>query len=686
MSASAKPGAAIRGRVRKETGRLRTPVAAAVSGALALAGLAAAPATAQPTPPAVTQAGADWTSFLHDASHTSYNAAATSITPSNLSNLQPVWRWLAPAPTKGGSSTLYASPTVSNGVVYIGAEDGFFYAINEATQQVLWSDFLGVTLGVTCPGPQGIVATATVANDPVTGNPTVYVYGPDGNLYALDAATGAVVWKSVVYTPSTTVDDFYAWSSPLVANGDVYVGISSDCDSPLVPAGVASYNQATGAHIATFNSLPPGQVGASVWSSPAQAGDGRIIAATGNGYKNSGQPAYDDSIVALDPNTLSVLDSWEVPPAQQVVDGDFGGSPTMFTATIGGVATPMVGICNKNGIYYAFRQDDLTAGPVWQDTITVPYPGGSQECVAAAIWDGTSLIEGGGAPTTIGGTTYQGSVQALDPATGAAVWQTGLPGTVVGSPTEDGAGVVAAQIFQSSTGVHGVYLLSAATGTILDFIPVSNSRLFGQPVFAQSDVLIGGGPTAGLTAYDVTTAGPPITNVSPSVIAPGKTTIQLTGSGFTGSPNVFISGDNVTAGTPTVVSSTLLDVPVTVGAKASLTARDISVIEPGSPPVADTCTACLTIAPKPVVASITPNSFGVGASNVAATVTGKNFDSGAVVTSHAGISFTTTFVSSTQLDVTVSVKSTVTPGTYSVFVTNPDGLRGKCANCLTVTK
>jgi hypothetical protein len=109
------------------------------------------------------------------------------------------------------------------------------------------------------------------------------------------------------------------------------------------------------------------------------------------------------------------------------------------------------------------------------------------------------------------------------------------------------------------------------------------------------------------------------------------------------------------------------------------------VIEPGSPPVADTCTACLTIAPKPVVSSITPNSFTAGTSNVAATVIGQHFDSGAAVTSHAGISFHTTFVSSTQLDVTVSVNSTVTPGTYNLYVTNPDGLRGKCTNCLTVT-
>jgi polyvinyl alcohol dehydrogenase (cytochrome) len=596
MSVSARPRAASRGRRNTEAGRLWTPVAVVFSGALALAGLASAPATAQPAPPSVTLAGADWTAYLHDASHSSYNAAATSITSSKVGSLQPVWRWIVPASPNTGKTTLLASPTVSNGVVYMGAEDGYFFAVDEATRQVLWSDFLGLSLPTTCPGTQGIISTATVANDPVTGNPTVYVFGPDGNLYALAAATGAVVWKSVVDTPSTTVNDYYSWSSPLVANGDVYIGISSDCDNPLVSAGVVSFNQSTGAQVARWHSLPLGQVGASVWSSPAQAADGRIITATGNGYNSSGQPAYDDSIVALDPNTLSVLDSWEVPVPQQIKDGDFGASPTMFTATIGGVSTPMVGICNKNGTYYAFRQDALSAGPVWQTTISVPYPGGAQECIAAAIWDGTNLIEGGGAPTTIGGTTYQGSVQSLNPATGTPVWQTGLPGTVVGSPTEDGAGVVAAPIYQSSTGQVGVYLLSAATGAILGFIPTPNSRLFGQPVFAQNDLLIGASTSLGLTAYEITTPGPPITNVSPSTITHGTTrTIKLTGSGFTGNPTVFISGDHISAGTPIVVSPTEIDVKVKVGGSASLTARNITVIEPGSPPTADTCTGCLTI-------------------------------------------------------------------------------------------
>ena len=54
------------------------------------------------------------------------------------------------------------------------------------------------------PKGQGIISTATVADDPVTGTPTVYVNSPDGNLYALNAATGAVVWQR---TGGHAVDD-----------------------------------------------------------------------------------------------------------------------------------------------------------------------------------------------------------------------------------------------------------------------------------------------------------------------------------------------------------------------------------------------------------------------------------------------------------------------------------------------
>src|SRR5439155_16686201 len=106
-------------------------------------------------------------------------------------------------------------------------------------------------------------------------------------------------------------------------------------------------------------------------------------------------------------------------------DSDFGGSPTLFTATVNGVSTPMVGAINKNDFYYAWKQSDLAGGPVWQDKI------GTNGEVAAAIWDGSHLFVAGG-KTVINGHTYAGAVRELDPSTGQPMWETGLTAGGVG--------------------------------------------------------------------------------------------------------------------------------------------------------------------------------------------------------------------------------------------------------------
>ena len=648
---------------------------------LFLTALGAAPSSAT---------GADWSGYLHDNGHSSYNAAATSITPATLGNLQPVWRWLVPSSPNGGTTQLLASPTVYNGTVYIGAKDGYFYAVNETTQAIVWSDFLGVypPHGNCGPQYQGITATATVAIDPSTGNAVVYENSADGYVYAMDAATGSILWKGLVDTPSTTQNDYYSWSSPLVVNGKVYVGISSDCDNPLVPGGLVSFDQATGATVAHWNDLPNGVVGGSIWSSAVAAPNGNIIVTTGNGNSKTGEPLYDESIVELDPNTLQVVDYWQVPSSQQSYDGDFGASPTIFSANLNGTTTDMVGACDKNGLYYAFRLDNLSAGPVWSTRIAAPFNGTNEFCDGAAAWNGQYLIEGGGGPITIGGTTYVGSVQALDPATGVPIWQTGLTGTILGSVAWNGGGVVSAPTYQSSNGQLGVYLLDATTGAVNNFVPTPKSPLFAQGVFAGNDLLVAGAPGLGLTAYEITTPGPPITGVSPSTITPNSTdSVTLTGSGFSGTPKAFVSGDGVSVKKVSVLSSTQIQMQVSVGASATLSARNISVIEPGSPDIADTCSACLTVsAPTPPVPTgISPSSLPQGARHANVSMSGSGFVSGARVTSDAGITAGATFVSSTQLNLAISVASTVAPGSYNLWVTNPDGSQGECAGCLTIT-
>ena len=68
--------------------------------------------------------------------------------------------------------------------------------------------------------------------------------------------------------------------------------------------------------------------------------------------------------------------------------------------------------------------------------------------------------------------------------------------------------VVAAPVWlEAIPASHGVYLLNAASGAILDFISTGSSAVFSQPVFAGNDLLIAGNFVVGLTAYEITTPG-----------------------------------------------------------------------------------------------------------------------------------------------------------------------------------
>src|SRR4051794_22945419 len=95
--------------------------------------------------PAEGAAQADWPGYLFGPAHSSYNADAAAITPANAASLTRYWQWKAAPPTMAGqpNASLFASPTVFAGRVYIGANTGVFYALDLATKSVVWSRFLG---------------------------------------------------------------------------------------------------------------------------------------------------------------------------------------------------------------------------------------------------------------------------------------------------------------------------------------------------------------------------------------------------------------------------------------------------------------------------------------------------------------------------------------------------------------
>lgn len=417
----------------------------------------------------------DWPAFMFGQSHSSFNEADTAITSTNADQLGQKWKWRGDSATQAGQPgpTLFSSPTVVDGSVYIGANNGYFYQLNETTGAVQHKVFIGYRPALTCSA-RGFIATATVAPDPATGESTVYVAAPDGYLYAMRASDLALQWRSVIDIPSDSVNDYFQWSSATVANGKIYVGSASHCDKPLTRGAVVGFDQASGVEFGRFYTVPGGLLGGGVWSSVAVDSDGYVYATTGTQPKNTTLRYDSVSIVKLDGTTLQSVGRFTVPNAELGGDGDFGGSPTIFGTH--------VGACNKNGLYYALDRATMTLD--WKVRLGVKSSSSNPaQCSSAAIWDGTSLYFAGD-PTTIGGVAYRGSVRRIDPETGAFLWQTGLPNSVLGAPTMNGGGVIAAATYDFSTTPNAVYLLQASTGRVIRTLN-TGGNYFGQSVFAN---------------------------------------------------------------------------------------------------------------------------------------------------------------------------------------------------------
>jgi eukaryotic-like serine/threonine-protein kinase len=121
-------------------------------------------------------------------------------------------------------SRIASSPAVSDGVVYFGAYDGNFYAVDVAAGQLKWKFQTAGERRFAAKHLHGSQPAAETMPDPwdcylsspVVWNGVVYFGSGDGNVYALNAATGALNWKF------KTGDVLHA--SPAIANSTVFIG------------------------------------------------------------------------------------------------------------------------------------------------------------------------------------------------------------------------------------------------------------------------------------------------------------------------------------------------------------------------------------------------------------------------------------------------------------------------------
>src|SRR5437764_4610548 len=427
--------------------------------------------------------GDDWPTYLHDPQRSS-TSNDTTISTSNAGQLVKNWTFKT-----GG--VIGSSPTEVGGIVYAGSWDGYEYALDAATGTLKWKTYLGQTSVSVCNPPQaGITSTATVLNG------VVYIGGGDSYWYALDATSGAILWKVFTGDNSAT-GGYYNWSSPLIYNGYAYIGIASFGDCPLVQGQLLQVDLNSHQIVNTLNIVPAGQVGGGIWGSPSLDTTSNTIYVTTGTEGNPSQP-YSQAMLAIDASTLTVKSSWKLPEGQAITDSDFGTTPTFFNDASG---NPMVVTINKNGYAYAFNRANLAAGPVWSQQIAIG--GACPTCGEGSVSPGTfgnGRLYLAGGQTTINGTGYLGSVRALDPATGKFLWQHTTPGPVLGALVYDNGLVIEA-------GGALLEVLDAATGARLYSYAISNIA-YSAPSVANGQVFVGN-VDGNVYAFDLSTTPPP---------------------------------------------------------------------------------------------------------------------------------------------------------------------------------
>ena len=359
----------------------------------------------------------DWPMFLHDVARSAATTDST-LSTSNAPLLKLNWTSLTGGPVVTGAS-------IVGSTAYVGSWDGNEYALNTATGAVLWKTNLGLTSDANCnPATLGITSSAAVVNG------VVYVGGGGPYWYALNASTGAVLWS--VYTgDNSAAGAHYNWSSPLISNGFAYVGIASNCDNPLVQGQLLKVDLTAQQIVATYNLVPNGEVGGGIWTSPTlDTATNTVFVSTGT--LNDYTQTQSQAIVALNATTLQYQSSWQLPFEAAVTDSDWGTTPTLTTDSSG---DQLLSVANKNGILYTFNRNNLAAGPIWQHQVAIggTCPTCGQGTISSGLFANGVLYFAGG-NTVVNGHGSGGSVTAFDPGTGNVLWTRQTDQPIIGSP------------------------------------------------------------------------------------------------------------------------------------------------------------------------------------------------------------------------------------------------------------
>lgn len=408
-----------------------------------------------------------------------------------------------------------ARAAVVDGRAYFPDWGGNLWAVDVRNGSKVWGHQLS---------DYGLPANTHSRTSPAVADGIVYVGTQEGAwLLAIDAHSGKLLWKTQLESPAIDANAMVT-ASPAVAEGLLFTGIASNEEglAGSVPGFVCCKGRGSvvAVHVRgpqrgkiawqTFT-VPVGYTGGGVWSSNFVVDRERatVFASSGNNYSHPVAPAYVaciaaggtaatcnspedhvDSILALDmrsghirwakkfvtwdqPGVTDGSDTWNVAciipinpgncPTNPGPDYDFASSPNLITfEDHRGRRHTLLGAGQKSGIYYALDPDN--GAELWHTQVGPGSSLGGMEWGSAT--DGkriyVSIANLYGIPTANGGA---GSWSALDPQTGAILWQVGDPNAAIAiGPLTAADGVVFVSSMAGSPTAPTMLALNAETG------------------------------------------------------------------------------------------------------------------------------------------------------------------------------------------------------------------------------
>lgn len=152
---------------------------------------------------------ASWSQYHYGATKTGYNPRETILNKSNVGSLKVVWQTDLVA-------LINSSPIVADGQVFVQDDNANVFALRLGDGHVNWSASLGISSEESAPAVWGDLLIG--ASDDGAGG--------GGALVALDVATGAVVWRTPLASPT--------WSAtPTISGDSVFVTSGTDAGTTI---------------------------------------------------------------------------------------------------------------------------------------------------------------------------------------------------------------------------------------------------------------------------------------------------------------------------------------------------------------------------------------------------------------------------------------------------------------------